>query len=84
MTYTRQQQPWKEPDRAEFIKAMEKEVKDQMDNGNFSIVLASSVPKGTTIFPAVRHMKCKRNIRTRKVKKYKVRLNVDVTLRNLL
>ena len=70
-------QAMKEPDRAEFIKAMEKEVKDQMDNGNFSIVLASSVPKGTTIFPAVWQMKRKRDIRTRKVKKYKARLNVD-------
>ena len=70
-------QAMKEPDRAEFIKAMEKEVKDQMDNGNFSIVLASSVPKGTTIFPAVWQMKRKRDIKTRKVKKYKARLNVD-------
>ena len=70
-------QAMKQPDRAEFIKAMEKEVKDQMNNGNFSIVLASSVPKGTTVFPAVWQMKRKRDIKTRKVKKYKARLNVD-------
>ena len=70
-------QAMKEPDRAEFIEAMKKEVKDQMDNGNFSIVLASTVPKGTTIFPAVWQMKRKRDIKTRKVKKYKARLNVD-------
>ena len=57
--------------------AMQKEVNDQMENGNFSIIKRSEVPKGKIILPAVWQMKRKRNIRTRKVKKYKARLNLD-------
>ena len=67
----------KEPDREEFIDAMHKEVKDQSDNGNFEITHKSKVPKGATILPTVWQMKRKRNIRTRQIKKYKARLNID-------
>jgi hypothetical protein len=70
-------QALREPDKGKFIKAMNKEVKDQMDNGNFSIVKASTVPKGTTVFPAVWQMICKHNIKTREIKKYKACLNVE-------
>ena len=35
----------REPDKAEFVKAMEKEVQDQMNNNNFTIVHKDSVPK---------------------------------------
>ena len=35
----------KEPDRAQFIKEMLKEVSDQMGNGNFLIIYKSEVPK---------------------------------------
>ena len=47
----------KEPDAAEFTKAMVKEVEDQMANGNFSIVRTKDVPKGKVILPAVWQMK---------------------------
>jgi hypothetical protein len=67
----------KEPDRDEFVKAMKKEVADQMENGNFSVVRIDEVPEGSTILPAVWQMKRKRDIRTREVKKYKARLNID-------
>lgn len=67
----------REPDKAEFIRAMVKEVEDQMGNGNFTIVKKSTVPKGQTIFRAVWQMKRKRDILTRKVKKWKARLNLD-------
>ena len=67
----------REPDREHFKQAMIKEVKDQMDNGNFTIVHKSEVPKGKTILPAVWQMKRKRDIKTRQVKKYKARLNID-------
>ena len=67
----------REPDHKEFIKAMEKEVEDQMNNGNFTIVHKSEVPKGCTILQAVWQMKRKRDIVTRQIKKYKARLNVD-------
>ena len=67
----------KRPDKKEFITAMQKEVEDQMMNGNFSIVHKSSVPKDKVILPAVWQMRRKRDIKTRQVKKYKARLNID-------
>ena len=67
----------REPDKVEFLKAMEKEVEDQMKNGNYSIVNKNDVPKSSTILPAVWQMKRKRDIKTREVKKYKARLNID-------
>eukprot|EP00978_Attheya_sp_CCMP212_P047242 scaffold421280_cov72-Attheya_sp.AAC.5 len=33
----------KEPDKAEFLKAVQKEVRDQMENGNFSTIPRSQV-----------------------------------------
>ena len=67
----------REPDWDQFRMAMQKEVQDQMDNGNFTIVKRSQIPKGKIILPAVWQMKRKRDIKTRKIKKYKARLNLD-------
>jgi hypothetical protein len=67
----------KEPDKKEFIKAMQKEVSDQSNNKNFSIIHRSEVPEGATILPTVWQMKRKRDIKTREIKKWKARLNVD-------
>ncbi len=66
-----------EPDKGEFIKAMQKEVEDQMSNGNFTIVHKDEVPKDKVILPAVWQMRRKRDIKTRQIKKYKARLNID-------
>jgi len=67
----------KQHDADEFRKAMEKEWKDQMGNGNFTILERSKVPEGAAVLPAVWQMKRKRDIKTRQVKKYKARLNID-------
>ena len=67
----------RQPDRKEFVKAMQKEVEDQMRNKNFSIVHIDDVPRDKVILPAVWQMKRKRGIKSRKVKKYKARLNID-------
>jgi hypothetical protein len=56
---------------------MQKEWNDQYNNGNFSIIHRTKVPKDKTILPTVWQMKRKRDIKTRKVKKYKARLNID-------
>ena len=56
---------------------MRKEIDDQMENGNLSIVPRSSVPRDKSILPAVWSMKRKRDIKTQKVKKWKARLNID-------
>ena len=39
--------------KAQFIKAMLKEVSDQKGNGNFSIISESEVPKYAKVLPAV-------------------------------
>ena len=67
----------RQKDAAKFIEAMDKEWNDQLENGNFTIIHRSEVPEGATILPAVWQMKRKRDIRTRQIKKYKARLNLD-------
>jgi hypothetical protein len=67
----------REPDKKEFIQAMQKEVLDQTENGHFSIISRSKLPKGATVLPAVWQMKWKRDIKTCKIKKWKARLNID-------
>jgi hypothetical protein len=67
----------KQPDRDQFREAMRKEITDQMKNGNFSVVPRSQVPKGKLVLPAVWQMKRKRDIKTRQIKRWKARLNID-------
>ena len=67
----------REPDRKEFKKAMQSEVDDRIKGKRFSIVHKSTMPKGATLLPAVWQLRQKRDIRTRKIKKYKARLNID-------
>jgi Reverse transcriptase (RNA-dependent DNA polymerase) len=70
------QQALKEPDRVEFIKAMEKEVRSHTENSNWKIIKRGSVPKEHTVLPAVWAMRRKRDIATQQVYKWKARLNV--------
>jgi hypothetical protein len=67
----------REPDSAEFIKAMGKEVQSHTENQVWELVPRSSVPPGTKILPAVWAMKRKHRIATREVYKWKARLNID-------
>ena len=70
-------QAMREKDRDMFIEAMRKEVKDQAENGNFSVVRKDTIPKEKNILKAVWQMRRKRDIKTRAIKKYKARLNID-------
>ncbi|KAI2494618.1 hypothetical protein MHU86_19896 [Fragilaria crotonensis] len=70
-------QAMKEWDRAKFKESMKKEVTDQFNNGNFTIIPKSQVPKGQTMLPAVWQMKRKRDAKDGSIKKYKARLNID-------
>jgi hypothetical protein len=70
-------QAMKEPNKEQFKEAMLKEVKDQTENKNFSIVSQDSVPVNEPIMPTVWQMKRKQDIITRQVKKWKARLNID-------
>jgi hypothetical protein len=56
-------QAMKEPDCKEFFTAMKKEVQDQSDNGNFSILHKSTVPEGAKILSTVWQMKRKTDLR---------------------
>ena len=67
----------KQPDKAEFLKAMQKEVEDQTKNGNFSLKHRKDIPRDALILPAVWQMKRKRDILTQHIKKYNARLNLD-------
>ena len=67
----------KDPDLEEFIKAMVKEVTDQMENENYYIIPKSQVPTGSSILPEVCQMKRKQDIKTSDIKKRKARLNID-------
>jgi hypothetical protein len=51
-----------EPDREEFKRAMQKEINNQLKNGNFTIMKRQDVPKGVTVLPAIWQMKCKHDI----------------------
>jgi hypothetical protein len=59
----------REPNRAEFIKAMQKEVQSHTENGVWELVPRLSVPPGIKILPAVWATKRKRQITTREVYK---------------
>jgi hypothetical protein len=67
----------REKDYKEFKSSMLKEVTDQFENGNFTIVHISEVPSGETVLPAVWQMRRKRDVKTGEIKKYKARLNID-------
>jgi Reverse transcriptase (RNA-dependent DNA polymerase)/GAG-pre-integrase domain len=64
------------PDRAEFVKAMEKEVSSHTSNSNWKIIERKHVPPGHKVLPAVWAMRRKRDIETRQVYKWKARLNI--------
>jgi hypothetical protein len=67
----------RQPDRQQFLKAMQQEVEGQTKNGNWSIIRRTEVPQGSTILPAVWAMRKNRRIDTREVYKWKARLNID-------
>ena len=67
----------KQPDKQQFLEAMEKEIESQVEQGVYMIVPRSSVPEGTRVLPAVWQMRRKRDIKTQEIKKYKARCNID-------
>ena len=64
-------------DQKEFKVAMEKEVNDQIDNGNFSVILRSKAPSGSRVFPGAWTLVHKRDMLTWAIKKYKARFAFD-------
>ena len=70
-------QALREKDRDQFIEAMKREVDDQSKNGNFTIIRRKEMPEGKRTLKSVWQMRRKRDIKTRQIKKYKARLNID-------
>ncbi|KAL7563107.1 hypothetical protein ACA910_012291 [Epithemia clementina (nom. ined.)] len=66
----------REPDRDQFMLAMQKEIHDHESRKHWEVVPKSQVPKGTKIIDMVWSMKRKRRIDTREIYKWKARLNV--------
>jgi hypothetical protein len=69
-------QAMKAPDKGEFVKAIVKEMNDHIVAKNWELVPRADVPEGVRVLDLVWAMKRKRDILTRKVLKYKARLNV--------
>ena len=66
----------KAPDRAQFVKAMECEIKGHEEGKHWVLVPKHQVPKGTKVLDAVWSMQRKRHIEYQEVYKWKARLNV--------
>ena len=69
-------QAMRAPDRRHFISAMIKEVEDHVQRKHWKLIPILKVPLTTKILDLVWAMKYKRDIMTRKVSKYKARLNM--------
>lgn len=67
----------RQPDRREFITAMEKEVNDNLKKETFKILHRSQVPEGATVLRSMWQLRRKRHMSTQEIKKWKARLNVD-------
>jgi Reverse transcriptase (RNA-dependent DNA polymerase) len=63
-------------DRGEFIKAMQREVQAHVENKNWILIKRTQIPDDRKALPAVWAMRRKRDIATRKVTKWKARLNL--------
>jgi hypothetical protein len=51
--------------------------KTQVEGGVYSIIHENDRPREATLLPSVWQMRCKRNIITGDIKRYKARLNID-------
>ena len=66
----------KAPDRDQFKKAVDKELKDHIAHKHWEVVPRSEVPKGTRVLDMVWAMRCKRHIDMCEVYKWKAWLNI--------
>ena len=66
----------RQPDRKEFINSIVREVNSHCDKKHWQLIPREQVPEGEPILDSVWSMKRKRDIKTRKVYKWKSRLNV--------
>jgi hypothetical protein len=70
-------QAMKEPDKEQFLAAIDKECEAHFKEGNYKLVKRSKLPEGATLLSSVWQMKRKRKPSTGEISKYKARMNVD-------
>jgi hypothetical protein len=64
------------PERQYFVEVVVKEVSIHITSKHWKLITKSQVPKGVKVLDSVWSMKRKRDIKTRKLYKFKARLNV--------
>ena len=69
-------QALQQPDAAEFVKAVIKEINGHVENHNWELVPREQVPPDVEVVPSVWAMRRKRNLTTNEITKYKARLNL--------
>ena len=69
-------QALRQPDAAEFVKAVIKEVNGHVENHNWELVRRDQVPPNIEVVPSVWALRRKRNLVTNEITKYKARLNL--------
>ena len=69
-------QAMRQPDRKQFIKAMQDEIDAHTENRHWKVISRTQVPEGVKVLPSVWAMKRKRRISTGEVYKWKARLNL--------
>jgi hypothetical protein len=69
-------QAMKQPDKKEFLQAMDKEINDHVAKGHWKLIPKAKVPKGINVLDSVWAMRRKRKIMTGEIYKWKARLNV--------
>ena len=67
----------RQPDWENFGQAMETEIEEQISKGLYTLRRRSEVPEGAKVLKAVWQLRRKRDIRTKEIKKYKARCNID-------
>jgi Reverse transcriptase (RNA-dependent DNA polymerase) len=67
----------READKDKFLQAMQEEITNHNENGNWIPVLRSTLSEGTKVIPSVWEMRRKRRLVDGKIHKWKARLNVD-------
>ena len=66
----------RQPDAAEFVKAIVKEVNAHIDEKHWKLIKRTEVPPDVDVIPSVWSMRRKRDLTTNAVTKYKSRLNI--------
>jgi len=69
-------QAMQQPNAGEFVKAVIKEINGHIEHNWWKLIKHSEVPEDVDVIPSVWAMRCKRDLMTNEILKYKSRLNL--------